>query len=86
MLLLLQALARLRFSSSVLQSDVDEALRLMHMSKSSLATDTRRRTGLDAISSVYSILRDEAARAHTSQVTYSDALNWISRKVRRSDP
>lgn len=77
----LQALARLRFSESVAQSDVDEALRLMQMSKFSLYSDDRQRSGLDAISDIYSILRDEAARANKMDVSYAHALNWISRKV-----
>eukprot|EP00258_Populus_trichocarpa_P011463 XP_002320300.1 DNA replication licensing factor MCM7 [Populus trichocarpa] len=74
------ALARLRFSESVAQSDVDEALRLMQMSKFSLYSDDRQRSGLDAISDIYSILRDEAARANKMDVSYAHALNWISRK------
>lgn len=76
-----QALARLRFSNNVAQSDVDEALRLMQMSKFSLYSDDRQRSGLDAISDIYSILRDEAARANSTDVSYAHALNWISRKV-----
>ncbi|CAI8583588.1 unnamed protein product [Vicia faba] len=74
------ALARLRFAETVAQSDVDEALRLMQMSKFSLYSDDRQRSGLDAISDIYSILRDEAARSHKMDVNYRDALNWISRK------
>ncbi|KAG6422324.1 hypothetical protein SASPL_118892 [Salvia splendens] len=74
------ALARLRFSDNVAQSDVDEALRLMQMSKFSLYSDDRQRSGLDAISDIYSILRDEAARANKTDVSYAHALNWISRK------
>ncbi|KAJ4838669.1 Mcm2-7 hexameric complex component [Turnera subulata] len=74
------ALARLRFSETVAQSDVDEALRLMQMSKFSLYSDDRQRPGLDAISDIYSILRDEAARANTMDLSYTHALNWISRK------
>lgn len=77
----LQALARLRFSETVAQSDVDEALRLMQMSKFSLYSDDRQRSGLDAISDIYSILRDEAARINRMDVSYAQALNWISRKV-----
>lgn len=77
----LQALARLRFSATVAQSDVDEALRLMQMSKFSLYSDDRQRSGLDAISDIYSILRDEAARKNSMDVSYAHALNWISRKV-----
>ncbi|CAA7013118.1 unnamed protein product [Microthlaspi erraticum] len=74
------ALARLRFSESVAQSDVDEALRLMQMSKISLYADDRQKAGLDAISDTYSIIRDEAARSNKTHVTYANALNWISRK------
>ncbi|XP_073151425.1 DNA replication licensing factor MCM7 [Henckelia pumila] len=74
------ALARLRFSEYVAQSDVDEALRLMQMSKFSLYSDDRQRSGLDAISDIYSILRDEAARINKMNISYAHALNWISRK------
>lgn len=79
--MLFQALARLRPSKFVAQSDVDEALRLMRMSKFSLYSDERRRSGLDAISDIYSIIRDEAARMNAMDVRYAHALNWISRKV-----
>ncbi|KAL6177055.1 hypothetical protein ACLB2K_053687 [Fragaria x ananassa] len=74
------ALARLRFSETVAQSDVDESLRLMQMSKFSLYSDDRQRSGVDAISDIYSILRDEAARTNKLHVSYAHALNWISRK------
>ncbi|KAL8055532.1 hypothetical protein ABFX02_04G062300 [Erythranthe guttata] len=74
------ALARLRFSHHVAQSDVDESLRLMQMSKFSLYSDDRHKSGLDAISDIYSILRDEAARSNKVDVSYAHALNWISRK------
>ncbi|KAK1316751.1 Protein PROLIFERA [Acorus calamus] len=74
------ALARLRFSETVAQSDVDEALRLMQMSKFSLYSEDRQKSGLDAISDIYSVLRDEAAKANKLDLKYADALNWISRK------
>ncbi|GMH02313.1 hypothetical protein Nepgr_004152 [Nepenthes gracilis] len=74
------ALARLRFSDIVAQSDVDEALRMMQMSKFSLYSEDRQRSGLDAISDIYSILRDEAARTNRMDISYAHALNWISRK------
>lgn len=51
------------------------------MSKFSLYSDDRQRSGLDAISDIYSILRDEASRKNIMDVRYVDALNWISRKV-----
>lgn len=53
----------------------------MQMSKFSLYTDERKKSGLDPISDIYSIIRDEAARSHTMDVSYNSALNWISRKV-----
>jgi len=60
---------------------VDEALRLMQMSKFSLYSDDRQKSGLDAISDIYSILRDEAARSNKMDISYAHAVNWISRKV-----
>lgn len=54
----------------------------MQMSKFSLYSDDRQKSGLDAISDIYSILRDEAARTDKLDVSYARALNWISRKVR----
>lgn len=60
---------------------MDEALRLMQMSKFSLYSEDRQKSGLDAISDIYSILRDEAARMNRLELSYSQALNWISRKV-----
>ncbi|KAK1550879.1 hypothetical protein Q3G72_026332 [Acer saccharum] len=50
------------------------------MSKFSLYSDDRERSGLDAISNIYSVLRDEAARTNKLDVSYAHALNWISRK------
>lgn len=78
----MKALARLRFSETVAQSDVDEALRLMHMSKYSLYSEDMQKSGLDSISDIYSILREEAGRRNSTDVRYADALNWISRKVK----
>ncbi|XVF80675.1 hypothetical protein PTKIN_Ptkin15bG0093500 [Pterospermum kingtungense] len=74
------ALARLHFSETVGQSDVDEARRMMQMSKFSLYSDDHQKSGLDAVSDIYSILRDEAARANKIEASYAHVLNWISRK------
>lgn len=63
------------------QSDVDEALRLMHMSKFSLYSDDRQKSGLDPIGDIYSILRDESETTGKQDVSYAHALNLISRKV-----
>ncbi|KAI4301497.1 hypothetical protein L6164_034772 [Bauhinia variegata] len=61
-------------------SPMSVSLRLMQMSKFSLYSDERQRSGLDAISDIYSILRDEAALSNKMDVSYAHALNWISRK------
>ena len=69
-----QALARLRFSDYVAREDVDEAIRLTHMSKASL-TDTDPNNGdgtnpsakkEDVMSRIFNIIRDYAT---TSQST-----------------
>ncbi|TQD84163.1 hypothetical protein C1H46_030253 [Malus baccata] len=73
-------LARLRHSETVTQSDVDEALRLMHMSKFSLYSDDRQKSGLDPIGDIYSFLRDESETTGKQDVIYAHALNLISRK------
>ena len=51
------------------QSDVDEALRLMRMSKISLSDEDGGRGGTDVISAVYSRIRDDATR--NKQATYT---------------
>ena len=51
------------------QSDVDEALRLMRMSKISLSDEDGGRSGTDVISAVYSRIRDDASR--NKQATYT---------------
>ena len=51
------------------------------MSKFSLYSEDRQKSALDAISDIYSILRDEAARANKMDVSYAQALNRISRMV-----
>lgn len=58
-----QALARLRFSESVEIADVDEALRLMEVSKSSLFDDEERDRDADYTdtSKIYRIIKDMAS-------------------------
>ena len=51
------------------QSDVDEALRLMRMSKISLSDEAGGRGATDVISAIYSRIRDDAGRH--KQATYS---------------
>ncbi|KAK4157846.1 MCM2/3/5 family-domain-containing protein [Chaetomidium leptoderma] len=60
---LAQALARLQFSNTVTQADVDEALRLVEASKESLTTDDRGQSGrraLNASSKIYNLVKSLA--------------------------
>ncbi|PWN51039.1 putative DNA replication licensing factor [Violaceomyces palustris] len=66
-----QALARLRFDDQVVIADVDEALRLMDVSKASLHSDDakgRDRANEDAsfVSKIYRILREMAINSSSS--------------------
>ncbi|KHE84505.1 MCM-domain-containing protein [Neurospora crassa] len=57
---LAQALARLRFSNTVTQDDVDEALRLVEASKESLAQDDRNtgnKRAMNASSRIYNLVK-----------------------------
>ncbi|TQE10087.1 hypothetical protein C1H46_004257 [Malus baccata] len=50
------------------------------MSKFSLYSDDRQKSGLDPIGDIYSILRDESETTGKQDVSYAHALNLISRK------
>ncbi|KAL9634149.1 MAG: hypothetical protein Q9164_004266 [Protoblastenia rupestris] len=52
-----QALARLRFSSQVVTDDVDEALRLIEVSKASLYNDNRGAADQSPSSKIYNLIR-----------------------------
>ncbi|KZP21158.1 MCM-domain-containing protein [Athelia psychrophila] len=58
-----QALARLRFSDTVEHADVDEALRLMEVSKESLQEDAEqeRETDKSAVSQIYRLIKGMAS-------------------------
>jgi len=58
---LAQALARLRFADSVVTEDVDEALRLIEVSKASLYTDSRGQGDQTPSSKIYHLIRGMAA-------------------------
>jgi DNA replication licensing factor MCM7 len=67
-----QALARLRFADSVEIADVDEALRLMDVSKASLHADGRRKAGDELgdnsnMSKIYRIIREMALAAGAAE-------------------
>ena len=79
-----QALARLRFSNFVAREDVDEAIRLTHMSKASLSEETgedgksvRRE---DVMSRIFNIIRDYSATSNTSTVELKLAEAMVIRK------
>jgi len=52
-----QALARLRFSNEVVNEDVDEALRLIEVSKASLYHDQRSQGDQTVSSRIYDLIR-----------------------------
>lgn len=76
-----QALARLQLATLVTREDVDEAMRLMHMSKSSLEMDRSGvAPGVDAMSAIYNIVRDYSAATRSSVVAYDDVLRRVLAK------
>eukprot|EP00934_Nitzschia_sp_Nitz4_P001170 Nitzschia sp. Nitz4//scaffold29_size155292//46738//49469//NITZ4_002648-RA/size155292-augustus-gene-0.224-mRNA-1//-1//CDS//3329546418//1170//frame0 len=76
-----QALARLRFSDFVAREDVDEAIRLTHMSKASLVdTDASTQKREDVMSRVFGILRDYASTANVSTLELKLCEAMVLRK------
>jgi DNA replication licensing factor MCM7 len=75
-----QAIARLRFSDYVAREDVDEAIRLIHMSKASLTDDdyhlTQSGTNLDTTSRIFQIIRDygTATRSDSIEMRLCEAM------------
>ena len=81
---LAQALARLRFADEVGQPEIDEALRLMRMSKHSLVDgggDARARGGRrDPVEGVYAALRDDAQRSRRLVYGWDDLVALLGRQ------
>jgi DNA replication licensing factor MCM7 len=85
-----QALARLRFSDFVAREDVDEAIRLTHMSKASLedeggddsgdASGRKRGRGEDVMSRIFNIIRDYATVSKSNQVELKMCEAMVLRK------
>jgi DNA replication licensing factor MCM7 len=79
-----QALARLRFSDFVAREDVDEAIRLTHMSKASLSEDTSENGTTarkeDVMSRVFNIIRDYSTTSNSSNVEMRLAEAMVIRK------
>ncbi|EJK53570.1 hypothetical protein THAOC_26967 [Thalassiosira oceanica] len=72
-----QALARLRFSDYVAREDVDEAIRLTHMSKSSLTeyeqgddpgSNKRKWGGEDVTSRIFNCIRDYSTSSRSNRI------------------
>lgn len=72
-----QALARLRFSEEVEQSDVDEALRLMKMSKASLYDESDPERVPDPISQIFSRIRVHAERTRRNSYSWADIMDLL---------
>jgi DNA replication licensing factor MCM7 len=77
LLRLSQSLARLRFADAVEQSDVDEALRLMKMSKASLFDDGGAERAQDPISQVYARIRQHAERTGKNTYSWADLTDLL---------
>ena len=84
-----QALSRIRLSNVVSHEDIDEAIRLTHASKASLLEDAAAAgSGAggaaggaeDAVSSIYSIIRDYAAQRRTEVLNYVQVEAMILKK------
>jgi DNA replication licensing factor MCM7 len=80
-----QALARLRFSDYVAREDVDEAIRLTHMSKASLTEETGGEGGKatkreDVMTRIFNTIRDYATTSNSSKVEFKLAEAMVIRK------
>ena len=80
-----QALARLRFSETVVTEDVDEALRLIEVSKASLYEDSRQNSDQTISTKIYNIvkgMRDSGAAAVGSGARGELSMDRIRRRVK----
>jgi len=85
-----QALARLRFSDYVAREDVDEAIRLTHMSKASILEDDYHgnagnatdgiRSGQDVTSRIFHIIKDYSTSSRTDRVELKLCEAMVLRK------
>ncbi len=78
-----QALARLRFSDYVAREDVDEAIRLTHMSKASLSDDyhnEKEGKTEDVMSRIFSILKDYSTASRVKRIELKLCEAMVLRK------
>jgi len=78
-----QALARLRFSDYVAREDVDEAIRLTHMSKASLDEEYHGEKGgkkEDVTSRIFAILKDYSTASRTKRIELKLCEAMVLRK------
>jgi DNA replication licensing factor MCM7 len=72
-----QAVAKLRFDDRVCQSDVDEALRLMKMSKVSITQQEERRAREDPITTVYRKVKEAAKARRQTAFTFAEIAGLV---------
>lgn len=74
-----QALARLRFDERVYNEDVDEALRLIEVARSSFSKDDNRRQDDSATTRIYQLIQDMALRdgRRRNSLPWEDIKNQV---------
>ncbi|EGC35437.1 hypothetical protein DICPUDRAFT_152234 [Dictyostelium purpureum] len=74
---LAQAFARLKFSETVSKEDIEEAMRLMFMSKESIRVSKEKKAHVNPISAIYSIIKDFCKQNKVSKVNILDIQQKI---------
>jgi len=79
-----QAMARIRFSKEVMQSDVEEAMRLMYQCQAQLRhtqeMDSQNKTYVDPVTDIYHIIRDNRLKSNSTEVRYESILPQVLAK------
>merc|ERR1712137_1181801 len=76
-----QALARLSMREVVIQSDVDEAIRLLDVSQSTLQEDRNQpAASTDPVSAIYEIIRNLAVQEEEIQISLADIIPRVVAK------
>eukprot|EP01133_Synstelium_polycarpum_P015042 gene15042-17794_t len=71
---LAQAHARCLFQTEVTQANIEEATRLMFMSKQSIRIDKQKKGAVDPSSVIYGIIRELCTKLNRRDLTYTDVL------------